>query len=172
MDYKYIEQLIESYFDCQTTLQEEQILRSFFAQEDVPAHLARYAALFQYETEAKDEVLGEDFDQRIMAQIREEEQREAEVQQPKAHIVQLSTRHFTPFFKAAAVVAMALTIGRAAEHAIGEQEAEENMDVIAVDPYIKSGDVLQTIRIKDVSQAEVKAKNDSIITVTANDEIQ
>ncbi|MBQ9665903.1 MAG: anti-sigma factor [Bacteroidaceae bacterium] len=172
MDYKYIEQLIESYFDCQTTLQEEQILRSFFAQEDVPAHLARYAALFQYETEAKDEVLGEDFDQRIMAQIREEEQREAEVQQPKAHIVQLSTRHFTPFFKAAAVVAMALTIGRAAEHAIGEQEAEENTDVIAVDPYIKSGDVLQTIRIKDVSQAEVKAKNDSIITVTANDEIQ
>ena len=140
MDYKYVEQLIESYFDCQTTLQEEQILRSFFAQEDVPAHLARYAALFQYETEAKDEVLGEDFDQRIMAQIREEEQREAEVQQPKAHIVQLSTRHFTPFFKAAAVVAMALTIGRAAEHAIGEQEAEENTDVIAVDPYIKSGD--------------------------------
>ncbi len=185
MDYKYIEQLIESYFDCQTTLQEEQILRSFFAQEDVPAHLARYAALFQYETEAKDEVLGEDFDQRIMAQIREEEQREAEGQQPKAHIVQLSTRRFTnqkflgvspqvftPFFKAAAVVAMALTIGRAAEHAIGEQEAEENMDVIAVDPYIKSGDVLQTIRIKDISQAEVKAKNDSIITVTANDEIQ
>lgn len=171
MDYKYIEQLIESYFDCQTTLQEEQILRSFFAQEDVPAHLARYAALFQYETEAKDEVLGEDFDQRIMAQIREEEQREAE-EQPKAHIVQLSTRHFTPFFKAAAVVAMALTIGRAAEHAIGEQEAEENTDVIAVDPYIKSGDVLQTIRIKDISQAEVKAKNDSIITVTANDEIQ
>ena len=39
MDYKYIEQLLESYFDCRTTLQEEQILRSFFSQEDVPAHL-------------------------------------------------------------------------------------------------------------------------------------
>ena len=139
MDYKYIEQLLESYFACTTTLQEEQILRSFFSQEDVPGHLAQYADLFNYETGAQAEKLSEDFDERMMARI--------EATKPsvtKAHIVKLTTHHMAPFFKAAAVVAMALTIGRAAEHAIGEQEAEENSNVVAVDPYIKSSDVRQT----------------------------
>jgi hypothetical protein len=167
MDYKYIEQLLESYFACTTTLQEEQILRSFFSQEDVPGHLAQYADLFTYETEAQAEKLSEDFDERMMARI--------EATKPsvtKAHIVKLTTRHMAPFFKAAAVVAMALTIGRAAEHAIGEQEAEENSNVVAVDPYIKSSDVRQTIRVKDVSQAETKATNDSIISIATKNEIQ
>jgi len=173
MDYKYIEQLIDSYFACTTTLQEEQILRSFFSQEDVPGHLAQYADLFQYETAAKEETLSEDFDQRMMARI---EEAESEVttaeEQPKARIVKMTTHHFAPFFKAAAVVAMALTIGRAVEHAIGEHTAEENSDIIAVDPYIKTGDVQQAIRIKDVSQAEMKATNDSIISVAPPEEVQ
>ena len=30
MDYKYIEQLLERYWNCETSLEEEQILRSFF----------------------------------------------------------------------------------------------------------------------------------------------
>ena len=67
---------------------------------------------------------------------------------------------------------MALTVGRAAEHAIGEQEAEENSNIVAVDPYIKTGDVQQAIRVKDVSQAEMKATNDSIISIATDDEIQ
>ena len=33
MNYQYIEQLLERYWDCQTTLEEEQILRSFFKQD-------------------------------------------------------------------------------------------------------------------------------------------
>ena len=35
MDYKYIEQLLENYWQGETTLQEERILRNFFSQEDV-----------------------------------------------------------------------------------------------------------------------------------------
>ena len=46
MDYKYIEQLLERYWQCETTLQEESILRTFFSQEDVPASLMQYKALF------------------------------------------------------------------------------------------------------------------------------
>ena len=34
MDYKYIEQLLERYWEGETTLQEEAILRAFFSQED------------------------------------------------------------------------------------------------------------------------------------------
>ncbi|MBP5375949.1 MAG: pyruvate ferredoxin oxidoreductase [Bacteroidaceae bacterium] len=170
MDYKYIEQLLESYFACTTTLQEEQILRSFFSQEDVPGHLAQYADLFNYETEAKAETLSEDFDERMMARIEAVEPKAKDMH--RARIIKMTTHHFAPFFKAAAVVAMALTIGRAAEHAIGEQEAEENSNVMAVDPYIKASDVRQAIRVKDVSQAEMKAINDSIISLATEDEVQ
>ena len=165
MDYKYIEQLLECYFDCKTTLQEEQILRSFFSQEEVPAHLAQYASLFKYEAEAKESVLSEEFDKRIIGLIAEEGR-------PQRHILRKSTRIFAPFFKAAAVVAMALTIGNAADSAIGEHEAEEKAGVMAIDPYIKTNDVRQVIRIKDVSKAETKAVSDSISSITITEEVR
>ena len=49
MDYKYIEQLLERYWNCETSLEEEQILRSFFHQKEIPAHLLRYKAMFAYQ---------------------------------------------------------------------------------------------------------------------------
>ena len=49
MDYKYIEQLLENYWNCETSTEEEQILRSFFSQKDVPVHLLKYKELFAYE---------------------------------------------------------------------------------------------------------------------------
>ena len=65
MDYKYIEQLLERYWRCETSLQEEEILRMFFSQEDIPVALVPYRSLFVYEQNEKEmDVLGDDFDQR------------------------------------------------------------------------------------------------------------
>ena len=102
MDYKYIKQLLERYWECETTLQEEAILRSFFSQEDVPAEFQQYKALFTYELQ-KEEVLGEDFEARILEKI-----------QPTAKTVTLTSR-LMPLFKAAAIVAIVLTLGNAAQ---------------------------------------------------------
>ena len=49
MDYKYIEQLLERYWQCETSLEEESELRTFFSQEKVPAHLLQYRDLFVYQ---------------------------------------------------------------------------------------------------------------------------
>ena len=103
MDYKYIEQLLERYWQGETTLQEENILRSFFSQQDIPEHLQKYKALFTYE---KEEPLGDDFDTRILEMIGEGE--------PKAKTVTLISR-LKPLFKAAAIVAIILTLGNAAQ---------------------------------------------------------
>ena len=103
MDYKYIEQLLERYWQGETTLQEENILRSFFSQQDIPEHLQKYKALFTYE---KEEPLGDDFDTRILEVIGEGE--------PKAKTVTMISR-LTPLFKAAAIVAIVLTLGNAAQ---------------------------------------------------------
>ena len=73
MDYKYIEQLLERYWRCETTLQEEEILRSFFSQEDVPVALLAYRDLFVAQREeTKQEVLDESFDERMLAMVDEQ----------------------------------------------------------------------------------------------------
>ncbi len=108
MDYKYIDQLLERYWSGETTLEEEQILRSFFSQPDVPAEMAKYRSLFLYEqTEPKTDVLGDDFDERIISMIDE---------QPavRARVVTLRQR-LAPLFKAAAIVAIILTLSNAAQ---------------------------------------------------------
>lgn len=103
MDYKYIEQLLERYWRCETTLQEEEILRTFFSQENIPANLMRYKDLFCYEkSEPQDDVLGEDFDAKILAKI--DSQRTV-----KARVIRMPQR-LRPLFKAAAVVAIVLTL--------------------------------------------------------------
>jgi len=66
MDYRYIEQLLELYWNCETSQEEERILRAFFAQDRVPEHLARYRDLFVYEHRGLTTVrLGADFDERL-----------------------------------------------------------------------------------------------------------
>lgn len=116
MDYKYIELLLERYWACNTSLEEEEILRAFFCQKEVPASLLPYRDLFVYEHEArKTEVLGDDFDQKILAMT---EGKEA----PKAKTISLKQR-LMPLFRAAAIVAIILTLGNAMQVAI-EQKAE------------------------------------------------
>ena len=104
MDYKYIEQLMERYWQGETTLQEETILKTFFSQPDIPENLRKYCALFAFEAE-KTEVLGEDFDARMLEMVGEA---------PKAKTITLSSR-LMPLFRAAAIVAIVLTLGNAAQ---------------------------------------------------------
>ena len=104
MDYKYIEQLLERYWQGETTLQEETILKTFFSQPDIPEDLRKYSALFTYEAE-KAEGLGDDFDARML---------EMSGEAPKAKTVTLTSR-LMPLFKAAAIVAIVLTLGNAAQ---------------------------------------------------------
>ena len=49
MDSKYIEQLLERYWQCETSLEDEAELRAFFSGSDVPKHLLRYKDLFVYQ---------------------------------------------------------------------------------------------------------------------------
>lgn len=132
MDYKYIEQLLDRYFAAETTLQEEQILRSFFAQEDseMPAQLKQYAPLFEAMT--ADEVLGDDFDERLLAMTEE-----APV--VEARVISLSQR-LRPLFSAAAVVAILLTLTGALNLQLKSETATSEEIVMAdVDAPVSAG---------------------------------
>ena len=117
MDYKYINQLLERYWNCETSLEEEGILRAFFSQKDVPAELRQYQPLFAYQQlEAKEKHLGVDFDNRLLAMIEEDEPIKV-----KARTITL-TQRLKPLFKAAAVVAIFLTLGNAAQESFQTQQ--------------------------------------------------
>lgn len=148
MDYKYIEQLLERYWKCETSLEEEEILRTFFSQKDVPADLLPFRDLFVYEhSEKKEMVLGDDFDQKIMEMIDEP----AHV---KARVVTM-THRLAPLFKAAAVVAIFLTLGNAAQVAFDndEQPATETASThklvkgksVAMNDSVKTDTTLQKL---------------------------
>ena len=117
MDYKYIEQLLERYWNCETTLEEEQILRMFFSQKDVPVSLLAYKDLFTYcATSKKDDTLGDSFDKRMLALINEP-------QPVKARTISLR-RRLMPLFKAAAVIAIFLTLGNASQVAFTDNSRQ------------------------------------------------
>lgn len=107
MDCKGIEQLLERYWQCETSLEEEAQLRAFFNGGDVPEHLLRYKDLFVYQQLQQEVGLGEDFDARVLAEV--------EVPVVKAKRLTLAAR-FIPLFKAAAVVAVVLSLGNVMQH--------------------------------------------------------
>lgn len=131
MDYKYIEQLLERYWDCQSTLEEEAILRAFFSQGTIPAELAKYKSLFAYAAdEPKEDALGDDFDERMMSLV-------AEAEPVKAKIVPFRQK-LAPLFKAAAVVAIILTLGNASQMAFREEQPQQG-DATALAPKVSNG---------------------------------
>ena len=143
MDYKYIEQLLERYWEGETTLQEESILRTFFSQPDtpeIPENIQRYRAIFVCEQQ-KEEPLGEDFDARILEQIGEA---------PVAKTFSLKDR-LMPLFKAAAIVAIVLTLGNAAQAPWDIWEDPKGAYVKAQQELADTVNVLTTIQAENVS---------------------
>ena len=122
MDYKYIEQLLERYWSGETSLEEENILRAFFSQKDIPASLLPYRDIFVYLAVSKsEEVLDSDFDDKILALIDEPEV-------VKARTITLRQR-LAPMFKAAAVVAIMLTLGNAIQVPFNEEQAQPEVNM-------------------------------------------
>lgn len=143
MDYKYIEQLMERYWRCETSLQEEEILRTFFSQENVPAELLSYKDLFIYEQEQKTaDVLDGNFDQKILGMIEEDEP-------VKAHTITMQQR-LMPLFKAAAIVAIVLTLSNAVQNALNpkaevpHQTEMANINKPQEGPSVAKADSTQT----------------------------
>ena len=64
-----IENLLEKYYDGETTLQEEKELRKFFLAGDVPVHLKSHAAQFGYFESAKEQQPSMGFNSKLAAKL-------------------------------------------------------------------------------------------------------
>jgi hypothetical protein len=70
MDYRHIKTLLEKYWNCETSLEEEAQLRAYFSSDEVHKDLKEYASLFQYfNSESKVNISG-NFDERIIRLIK------------------------------------------------------------------------------------------------------
>ena len=118
MDYKYIEQLLEKYWECTTSAEEERILQVFFSQPVLPAHLARYKSLFVYEQQQAQLHLDEQFDERVLSALHlEETSQQPADEAPRVKVQRITwTNRLRPLYRAAASVAIVTLLGTAAHH--------------------------------------------------------
>ena len=71
MDSKQINELLNRYWNCETSLEEEQQLREYFKSDDIPLEWRETAALFQYFEENKKKSLRDvSFDNQILEKVR------------------------------------------------------------------------------------------------------
>lgn len=143
MDYKYIECLVERYFRCDTTLEEERILRDFFRQQEVPEQLAQYQPLFSTMESESEAGVSDSFDQRLALRLQSIQQTDnatrnadSAMQTSDADAAAHSrskgrrlrfvrfNRSLTPFYKAVASVALIITVGVTSSRYWNSQDAE------------------------------------------------
>ena len=75
MDSKHLEYLLDKYWACETSLEEEMEIKNFFKQGNIPEQLLSHASLFNYLHQAESEkVLNADFDQTVLDAIAEQKQ--------------------------------------------------------------------------------------------------
>lgn len=166
MDYKYIEQLLERYWACETSLQEEQILRTFFQQQEVPAHLMPYKAIFDVQQEQAEATLGEEFDAKIMELISEQGDALSNDGVVKALPFGgagrgAAWRHsLRPLYQAAGLVALILTIGIAAQRSFDENVQPQQAQFAQTDSLERPAD--EFVAMPEPQEAALAVEKDSI----------
>lgn len=138
MDYKYIEQLLERYWECETSVEEERILRSFFSQSDIPGYLQSYAPLFRYQEKSAKEGLSDEWKNRVAALAENENGRTLRVTAKRITM----RRRLSPLYKAAAMIAMIVSVGVAVENASTYNlTPAENQKTPTVNTYVRTNQV-------------------------------
>lgn len=167
MDYKYIEQLLERYWEGATTLEEEQILHAFFCQDELPEQLQCYAPLFNMQHQERAVAAPEALEQRIMDAIANEMRGEQPTASVKIRTVGFR-RRLTPFFHAAASIALLVMAGLAVEHASTPHiQTPGNGSSIVAGTYVKTDDVANVIQQSQQPQTDVvTAQADSLVVPT------
>lgn len=71
MDSNKLEELVKKYWDCETSLEEEQQLREYFREKHIPESWRETAALFRYFDEQKTKTVEPQFDEMVVTRIKE-----------------------------------------------------------------------------------------------------
>ena len=162
MDSKQIEKLLERYWACETSVEEERQLRCFFNSQDVPTHLQHYKDLFAYQEFLQDDHLGKDFDERLLKQV--------EVPVVKAKSVSIFTR-LAPIMRAVAAIALLLALGNLVERSLLEDFHQMAVND-TIGQQVTSPSVALGNDAESVDQQAIDSLNLTLMPVEQNEKIK
>lgn len=70
MDSKRLDELLNKYWNCQTSLDEEQELRRYFSKNQVPEEVLPAASLFRYFEEQRNQTAQKDFNLAVLSKLK------------------------------------------------------------------------------------------------------
>ncbi len=70
MDYKMIEQLLNKYWNGESSIQDEKILKTYFSKQNIHPDFLKYKPLFQYYTLAKDIEINDKIEREIIHDLK------------------------------------------------------------------------------------------------------
>lgn len=82
---QHINELLEKYWEGETSLTEEKTLQTFFTSEDIPEELQPFQSLFQAMSEAEQPQLSKGFDTQLLAMLGEDANKTGKVVQLKTN---------------------------------------------------------------------------------------
>lgn len=85
-----IEKLLERYYDGETSLEDEKLLRHYFQSENVPAHLQPHAGPFRYFAAARDQHPSAEFNRRLAEKLSAGSGNEERVRAMRGRVVSLT----------------------------------------------------------------------------------
>jgi len=156
-NYKYIEELLDKYWSCETDLEEETRLREFFSQEQQPpAHLQQYQPLFIHFEEKREIKLSANFEAQLL------ERMAAKSTNHSSRKSQVRNR-ISFFFKIAAGLLLLLSVGFFAQQhkKMQEQRAAHETIVTAIGLIAENLQQGETIIDEGLKQLEILFTNNN-----------
>lgn len=99
MDYNKIQALLDKYWEAQTSIEEEKILKNYFNQSDIDTRLKEFQPLFQHFELEKEVSVSDGFEDRLLSQISEK---------PDTKVIQLKSWYYR-IASAAAILLICFT---------------------------------------------------------------
>jgi hypothetical protein len=100
MNWDTIDTLLDKYWNCETSTEEEKVLKDFFSGNDVPEELRQYVPLFAYIEEEQSITLSADFDKKLNAAMGKADKKKY-----------ITIRLFTPLLRIAASILLIMGLG-------------------------------------------------------------
>jgi len=104
-NYQHITQLLDKYWEGETTLAEDKTLQTFFASETIPVEFQAFQSIFQAKNDIQTQTLSDDFDINLLAILENKKEEKEETK-----IIQLQNKQAAELQKWRFVAGIAASI--------------------------------------------------------------
>jgi hypothetical protein len=104
-NYQHIAQLLDKYWEGETTLAEDKMLQTFFASETIPVEFQAFQSIFQAKNDIQTQTLSDDFDINLLAILENKKEAKEETK-----IIQLQNKQAAELQKWRFVAGIAASI--------------------------------------------------------------